>query len=200
MARTIAKDHDQKRLSILTLAAEVFANEGIARASMNQVAKSCGISKATIYHYYDSKDALVFDILDTYLFALSERVLKVTSEGKSADEHLRELLREYLLAYDGMDNEHKIQTEGLPLLPEELQKTLKDYQKAMVRQMSETLDAVSGHKLGEDPKLLRETTMSVFGMLNWYYMWHPKANNEDRFSYADMITRFTVAGIPGVLA
>ena len=153
MARTIAKDHDQKRLSILTLAAEVFANEGIARASMNQVAKSCGISKATIYHYYDSKDALVFDILNTYLSALSERVLKVSSEGKNPEEHLRQLLREYLLAYDGMDNEHKIQTEGLPLLPEELQRTLKDYQKAMVLQMSEILDAVSAQQLGQDPKL-----------------------------------------------
>ena len=200
MARPIAKDHDAKRQHILKTAARVFAQEGIARASMNRVAEACGISKANIYHYYASKDDLLFDILDTYLSALTDRVLGVRGGGTSPEDELRRLLTEYLLAYDGMDNEHKIQTEGLPLLPEELQRTLKDYQKAMVLQMSEILDAVSAQQLGQDPKLLRETTMSVFGMLNWYYMWHPKANDEDRFGYADMITRFTVAGIPGVLA
>ena len=63
MARTIAKDHDAKRAHILKTAARVFAEEGFARASMNQLARACGISKANIYHYYDSKDALHFDIL-----------------------------------------------------------------------------------------------------------------------------------------
>ena len=52
MVRTIAKDYDDKRRHILTVAAEVFAREGIARASMNEVARACGISKANIYHYY----------------------------------------------------------------------------------------------------------------------------------------------------
>ena len=65
MVRTIAKDYDTKRRNILKIAAEVFAREGIERASMNAVAKSCGISKANIYHYYSSKNDLIFDILDT---------------------------------------------------------------------------------------------------------------------------------------
>ncbi|MEP5152247.1 TetR family transcriptional regulator, partial [Planktotalea sp.] len=50
MARPIAKDHDAKRAHILCEAAVVFARDGIARASMAQVAKACGISKANIYH------------------------------------------------------------------------------------------------------------------------------------------------------
>ncbi|MEY8840231.1 TetR/AcrR family transcriptional regulator, partial [Cribrihabitans sp. XS_ASV171] len=46
MARTIAKDHDQKRAQILKSAARVFAREGFDRASMTQLARECGISKA----------------------------------------------------------------------------------------------------------------------------------------------------------
>ena len=64
MARTITKDYGEKRLIILKAAAEVFAKEGIARASMSEVAKTCGVSKVNIYHYYVSKDALLFDIPD----------------------------------------------------------------------------------------------------------------------------------------
>ncbi len=200
MARTIAKDHDQKRQSILSVAASVFAREGIARASMNQVAKSAGISKANIYHYYDSKEALLFDILDSYLSELNDRVSGVDLEGKPPEEQLHLVLREYLLAYEGMDYEHNIQSEGVSLLPEDMQKVLKAYQKDMVTQMSGILDAVSGGKLSTERRLLRELTMSVFGMLNWYYMWHPKASRSDREDYAVTMARFIVAGLPGVQA
>ncbi len=200
MARTIAKDHDQKRQSILSVAASVFAREGIARASMNQVAKSAGISKANIYHYYDSKEALLFDILDSYLSELNDRVSGVDLEGKPPEEQLHLVLREYLLAYEGMDYEHNIQSEGVSLLPEDMQKVLKAYQKDMVTQMSGILDAVSGGKLSTKRRLLRELTMSVFGMLNWYYMWHPKASRSDREDYAVTLSRFIMAGLPGVQA
>ncbi|WP_170773565.1 TetR/AcrR family transcriptional regulator [Ruegeria lacuscaerulensis] len=198
MARTIAKDHDQKRQSILSVAASVFAREGIARASMNQVAKAAGISKANIYHYYDGKEALLFDILDTYLSELNNRVTALNLDDMPPADRLHLVLREYLLAYEGMDFEHKIQSEGVSLLPQNMQKVLKAYQKDMVAQMSAILNAISDGKLGDNQQLLREVTMSVFGMLNWYYMWQPKATRADREGYARTIARLTVAGLPGV--
>ena len=59
MARSLAKDHDDKRTRILTIAAQQFAARGYANASMAQVSTACGISKANIYHYYPSKAALL---------------------------------------------------------------------------------------------------------------------------------------------
>ena len=122
MARTIAKDHDEKRARILTTAARVFAEQGFARSSMTQVATACGVSKANIYHYYSSKDALLFDVLDTYLAALNNRLAELPLEGHAPKDQLRLFLRELLSAYEGMDNEHKIQSEGVPLLSKEEQK------------------------------------------------------------------------------
>ena len=198
MARTIAKDHDQKRTLILSEAAEVFAREGIARASMNEVAKSCGISKANIYHYYSSKDALIFGILDSYLSELRDRVCGLDLNGLSAIERFKRVMREFLLAYEGMDNEHKIQSEGLPLLPEHEQDTLKAYQREMVDLVRGILAEASPDVFGQDKALLRDVTMSVFGMLNWYYMWHPKAKRQDREAYADTVAALTFNGIQGL--
>ena len=198
MARPIAKDHDAKRQHILKTAARVFAQEGIARASMNRVAEACGISKANIYHYYASKDDLLFDILDTYLSALTDRVLGVRGGGTSPEDELRRLLTEYLLAYDGMDHEHKIQTEGLPLLPADQQDALKAYQRRMVGQMSETLRALNPRAFAQDADRLRDTTMSVFGMLNWFYMWSGPADAARRAHYADHIMRLCSGGIRGL--
>ncbi len=197
MARTIARDHDEKRAQILKTAARVFAGQGIVRASMAQVARECGISKANIYHYYGSKDALLFDILDTYLSKLRDRLAGLPLDGCAPDEQLRMVLTQTLLAYDGMDHEHKIQTEGLPLLPPEQQEILKQYQRDLVALFSAILVA-NAPDLAEDPAKLRAATMSVFGMLNWFYMWNPHADRAAREAYAGLLARLTLGGLAAV--
>lgn len=198
MARTIAKDHDEKRERILGTAARVFADEGFARASMSQIARDCGISKANIYHYYSSKDALLFDILDTYLCKLRDRLAAVASEGHDPEQHLFEFLHETLLAYQGMDNEHKIQTEGVPLLPLDQQTILKGYQRDMVKQLSSIVQRIAPQALTGDKVKLRAVTMSVFGMVNWFYMWNHGADEAERADYAKMVAKLTTDGIRGL--
>ena len=198
MARPIAKDHDDKRRHILKAAARVFAEEGVARASMSRVAEACGISKANIYHYYAGKEDLLFDILDTYLSALSTRVLALRGAPGGPEAALERLLAEYLLAYEGMDHEHKIQTEGLPLLPPERQEVLRSYQRRMVSQMSAALRALKPAAFVEDAGALRDTTMSVFGMLNWFYMWSGPADAARRRAYAAHVARLCRAGVRGL--
>lgn len=198
MARPIAKDHDAKRAHILKTAARVFADTGFARASMSQVAKDCGISKANIYHYYNSKDALLFDILDTYLLALRDRVLLLPVAGMAPEAQLRAIVVETLHAYNGMDEEHKIQTEGIPLLTLEQQDVLKGYQRDMVRQMSDIVAAIAPSVFADNRQKLRATVMSVFGMLNWFYMWNSGADDKARTEYADLVTRLTLSGVKGL--
>ncbi|MFQ6547633.1 TetR/AcrR family transcriptional regulator [Aestuariibius sp. 2305UL40-4] len=197
MVRTIAKDHDDKRRHILKIAAEVFAREGIARASMNEVARACGISKANIYHYYSSKDDIVFDILDSYLSELRDRVCGLDRAGMAPQDQLHTITSEFLLAYDGMDNEHKIQSEGLPLLAPEKQEVLKGYQRDLVRLVSGILQGCAPATLGQDKKRCHAVTMSVFGMLNWFYMWHPHATIDARIDYATSIADLTLNGVNG---
>ncbi len=198
MARPRAKDHTAKREHILKTAARVFAETGFARASMSHVAKDCGISKANIYHYYDSKDALLFDILDTYLLALRDRILLLPLTGLAPDAQLRAIIAETLHAYDGMDDEHKIQTEGIPLLSPVQQTVLKGYQRDMVKQMSDVVAEIAPRVFGEDKQKLRSTVMSVFGMLNWFYMWNKGADDKARTEYADLVTRLTLSGVKGL--
>lgn len=198
MARTIAKDHGQKRISILQSAARLFAQEGFARASMSQVAQECGISKANIYHYYDGKDALLFDILDTYLSALRDRLCTLPLDGMTASEQLHAVVSETLLAYDGMDNEHKIQTEGIALLPAHEQEVLRGYQRDIVDLMGGILRNIAPDVFDNDRAKLRATTMSVFGMLNWFYMWNGNAGKEGREDYADLVSKLTLNGIQAV--
>ena len=195
MARTIAKDHDQKRAQILKSAARVFAREGFDRASMTQLARECGISKANIYHYYDSKDAILFDILETYLRELRDLICGLTIDGLSPPEKLHRVVAEILLAYQGVDDEHRVQTSGMSALPEDQQRLLRGYQRDMVNFLSSIIAEVAPDVFQGNGSKLRSATMSVFGMLNWYYMWNSEAGAEARKDYAAVVSNLTLSGV-----
>lgn len=198
MARTIAKDHGEKRAQILKSAAKVFADQGFDRASMSQLAAECGISKANIYHYYDSKHALLFDLLDHYLSTLRDRICAIPFDPETPEDALRETVMQTLLAYQGADDEHRVQTTGLSALPEDQQKILRTYQRDMVAHLSRILAACAPAQFEGRPDILRATTMSVFGMLNWYFMWQTGAGEVARRDYATLVANLTLNGIKGL--
>ena len=195
MARTIAKDHDEKRGQILKSAARVFAREGFDRASMSQLAKECGISKANIYHYYGGKDAILYDILETYLRELRDLICGIEIDGLDPAERLHRVVEEILLAYQGVDDEHRVQSSGLSALPPEQQKILRGYQRDMVEFVSAIIAENAGERVENDPAKLRAATMSVFGMLNWYYMWNTGAGTQARRDYARLVSNLTLGGL-----
>ncbi|MCK0168370.1 TetR/AcrR family transcriptional regulator [Jannaschia sp. S6380] len=171
-------------MAILKGAARVFARQGVAGASMAQVAAEAGVSKGTLYHYWDGKDALLFEVLDGYLSALRDVIV--------AEDALLPMLTATLLAYDGMDDEHRIQSEGLILLDPARAETLKRHQREMVTALSRVLAAEAPGLTG---RALREATMSVFGMLNWFYMWNPGADRAARVAYAGTVATIATGGI-----
>ena len=167
MARTIAKDHDEKRAALLKTAAGFFAENGYDRASMNELAKACGVSKALIYHYYESKDALLFDILHSHLTELLETV-EALPPAEKPQEGLLALTQAILAAYRDADAEHKVQINALGALPEESQRELRAIQRRLVAIMSDRIQATAPELFSGRPELLRPVAMSAFGMLNWY--------------------------------
>ncbi len=195
MVRTIAKDHDEKRAQILKSAAKVFAEQGFDRASMSLLARECGISKANIYHYYDGKDALLFDLLDSYLRELRATICGIDLEGLAPEAGLRAIIAATLRAYQGADNEHRVQTTGIPALPPDQQEVLRGYQRDMVRHLSQAIRANAPEVFGDDRAKLHAATMSVFGMLNWFYMWNGRSGTEAREDYADLVTGMVLGGL-----
>ena len=198
MARTIARDHDDKRRAILKRAAAVFAREGFDRASVARVAAACDISKANIYHYYSSKDDLLFDILDTYLSGLRDRICGLDLAGLEPEAAFHRCVVEVLLAYRGADDEHRLQANGLARLPPERQAVLRGYQRELVDHMAARVAALAPEVFDGDRARLRAATMSVFGMLNWFYMWNGKASEAERRDYAGVVCGLCLRGVGGL--
>jgi AcrR family transcriptional regulator len=188
MPRGIARDHDEKRAALRKGAAAYFAAHGYDRASMTGAARHCGVSKALIYHYYDSKEALLFDILDAHLSALTEAV-------DAAGGGVADLIRAILAAYENADAEHKLQLSALEALPADLRGPLLDLQRQLVARMGR---AVARDRPDLDPDRLRAATMTVFAILNWFYLWHRPGKGLSRAEYADLAADFVRGGLRAI--
>jgi len=188
MPRGIARDHDQKREAIRKGAAEYFARHGFDRASMTGAARHCGVSKALIYHYYDSKEALLDDILTAHLTSLAE-----TARAVKPEAGLGALVCAILEEYEDADAEHKLQLDALGVLPPEQQAPLIALQRELVEMMSAALVREAPGLAGTER--LRPVTMSVFGILNWFYMWHRPGKGLSRKEYARLATDIVLNGI-----
>jgi TetR/AcrR family transcriptional regulator len=80
---------DERIPQILDAAAGIFAKHGIDGSSMNQVAANCGLSKATIYHYFQSKTEMVNALVDRLFMADVEGTERLKSSSEPATERLQ---------------------------------------------------------------------------------------------------------------
>jgi len=59
-----APGHDARRDEILRVALSVFASRGIEGSGLREIAERVGVSQPALYHYFDSKEALVDAVIE----------------------------------------------------------------------------------------------------------------------------------------
>ncbi len=195
MARTRAADFEDKQRAILTCAAMVLAEQGMDKASMAQIAVQAGVSKALLYHYYPSKDALVFDIIHTHLTELVEAVEGADDATLDPRARLRVLVGTVLETYRDADEYHIVQLAGTPALSATYKAEIHAIERRIVRRFSAVI-RVLRPELGAH--LVMPVTMSLFGMMNWVYMWFKDGGVITREEYADIATSLVLDGIGGI--
>ncbi len=198
MARTRAVDFEEKRRAILDTAATVFAEQGMDKASMSQIAAHGQVSKALLYHYYPSKDALIFAIISTHLQELDAAIEAAEDQSLPAPQRLRQLVGAVLEAYRGADNRHKVQLNGTAALSDAQKAEIVAVEKRIVRRFATVLREINPNIDRPERRLLMPVTMTLFGILNWAYMWFKDGGPITRDDYADVTTTLFLEGIKAV--
>ena len=198
MARTRASDFEEKQHGILRSAAAVFAEQGMDKASMAQIASHCNVSKALLYHYYPSKDELIFAIVHAHLVELEASVAAAVDPGLPPEEQLRVLVGVVLEKYRGADDAHKVQLVGTAALSEEQREEIRSVERRIVRHFSRVLREINPGLDSAERPLLMPVTMSLFGMMNWVYMWFRDGGLITREDYAGVATTLILEGIRAV--
>lgn len=198
MARTRAQDFEEKSRGILDNAAQVFAEQGMDKASMSQIAAHAQVSKALLYHYYPSKDALIFAIILTHLEGLEAVIEAADDPNLPPQQRLRALVGAVLENYRGADNEHKVQLNATAALSDAQKAEIMALERRIVKRFSVVLDQINPELNTRERPLLMPVTMSLFGMMNWVYMWFKDGGRISREDYADVATTLILEGIKAV--
>jgi len=92
---------------ILDAARAVVGRNGISGATVRMIAEEAGLSTGAIYHYYHSKEEILYDIMDMSLSESTKIAVASRSGVISKEEILEKMLENVKLRFD-MEEESRI--------------------------------------------------------------------------------------------
>ena len=192
MARTQASDYAERRQAIVEKAAQLYAKRGFDGASLADLARACKTSKSLIYHYFPSKEDILFEVMESHIHDLVEAARKVAKSSAPAAEKLRRLTHDLMQLYAGASARHRVLLNELSRLPERQRAQI-------VREQRELVDIVAGLLTAIRPELKGEmrvpAAMLYFGMINWTHTWFDPKGPVTPDAIADMAADIAIAGL-----
>jgi len=197
MGRSRARDFEDKQKHILDTAASVFATSSIDKASMATIAQAAQVSKALLYHYYASKDDLIFGIVETQLNQLETALLAADDPALDPRSRLRKLISAVVAQFENANDLHRVRITYMSSLPDDMTVRLKDTERSIIRIFSAILAELNPALQREGGKLM-PATMTMFGSFNWIYTWFRTDGTMSRDEYADLMTDLFLNGLVNI--
>lgn len=135
--------------TILEVATRLFLTQNYQVVSMDEVAKVCGVTKATVYYYYSTKADLFTVTMIQMMVRIRENMSQILSTNKTLEERLLDFAKVYLQATTDIDMKNFMKDAKLSLSEEQL-KELKNAEDNMYKVLEKALDDVM--QIGEIPK------------------------------------------------
>jgi len=187
LARPQAADYDDRRQEMLDRAAALYARHGFLGASIADLAIACGVSKSLLYHYFGSKEDILFEIMTDHVEHLRSAVAEVMAGAlKDPAEQLRRLTHAFLHAYVGAADRHKVLVNDLDKLPEDRRRSVIATERELIDLVGSVL-ARLGPRFGTTSAQRRASTMLYFGMINWTHTWYDPAGPIDTDALAQQV-------------
>jgi len=132
MGRKTKDEAAKTRESILEAAVEVFIEKGVSRTSLQDIAKTCGVTRGAVYHHFENKSALLWELLESVRLPLDAIWSGIAQSG--SEDPLATLKACLVKTFDHLVNDqHAIRIHKLLLYRceynEELQPVLDDESK-----------------------------------------------------------------------
>lgn len=158
---------------ILATAAALVREKGFEATSMREMARSVGVSLAGLYHYFESKEELLYQIQFRTFESLLAAQEEIAAREGTPEERLRRLVVGHLAFFAEHPNELKVCTYEHESLRGELYKSVAALRRRYFRLMvSAVAELTGGCARDAADRHSRHVTMFIFGMLNWIFMWY----------------------------
>jgi len=188
-------DRSLRKQRIIDTAVRMFHEKGYHSATLDDLAKDLGLTKAALYHYVSSKEELLSIIYIQALESFFAEAYRIGELDLAPDKKLRLLIRHHI--------KHII-IENLAMFAvffsEENQLPEKDFQKIREEKRKYTKVVESIIQAGVTHGCFRQTdarlqAYAIMGMCNWLYKWYkPEGSPYTPDQIADHFTALLEGG------
>jgi len=184
----------RKLREICRIAARVFYEKGYDGASMQDIAKAVGLTKAGLYHHVGSKDRLLFEIMNYGMDILDETVLQKVKDIQDPREKLRQTIMGHIdLIVRARDQEITVILHENRSLKGALRKKINARKREYIHYLEGLIAQVQERSTGASLLSPRLAAFALLGMVNWLYQWFrpegPTKQNELTETYVDFFFR-----------
>jgi AcrR family transcriptional regulator len=167
----------KKKEKIGRAAAKVYNKKGYQETKIDDIAAAAKMSKGGIYHYFSSKDEILFFILDSYMDIVLEDLEAQLQTLRDSTSRIKFIIERHIDFYANYTSQAKTLLHDAHCLSPKRFKSIKvkerKYYRIVLDVLSEFFEG-SGEAKGDE---LKAMAFLLFGMSNWTYHWYdPKGS------------------------
>jgi AcrR family transcriptional regulator len=186
------------RQEILRTSARLFQQQGYDGTSMNDVASALKLSKGGLYHHFQSKDEILFELMNHAMNLTEERVITPVKAISDPEQRLRTLIRRHIaVVLSERDREITVMLhENHPLSPA-LRKRINARKKDYVHFLENVIAEVQRERGSKGTVTARAAAFALLGMINWIYQWYRPEGSLQEESLVQQYTEIFFQGAFG---
>lgn len=184
----------QKIEEIRRVTAHLFARKGYHTTSMREIARELGMDKSSLYHYFKSKEELLFKLANDAIDDCLTTLEQICSADIPPEDKLKKVLRFYILYYAG-------DQEGLILMANELNSLKEEYRSILIKKERRYVELIKDilNELADQGKIKHIhssiATFAFFGMVHYTINWYHREGSVGLDELADLFVEIFTRGI-----
>lgn len=180
---------------VLKAALDLFATQGYATTSVQQIVKAAGVTKGAMYHYFTSKDDLLFAVYERILSLQKRRLDEITAEGGPAEDVLRAVCEDVVVTSIDFLPEGTVFFRSQHMLVPERQKEVKRRRREYHDEFAALLIRGQAEGSFRDDIPVPVLIAHFFSDVHYLSQWYSPDGPEDKNQVARQLTELFLRGI-----
>jgi len=183
-----------RRVEICRTAAQIFRDRGFDATSVSDIARALGMTKAGLYHYFESKEALLFEIVTYGLDRVRDEVLIPVRAVRDPEERLRQIVvRHASIVTRGRGAVTQLNDE-IRALPPAARRQLEERMRLYIDLVRDTIVELkaAGRLRDVDPTV---AAFSLISMVVWLPRWFRQDGRLTQQQVAQEIAKMALGGL-----
>jgi TetR/AcrR family transcriptional regulator, cholesterol catabolism regulator len=185
---------NSRRAEICRRAAQIFQERGFDATSVSDIARALDMTKAGLYHYFTSKEALLFEIMMFGLERVHDEVLAPVRAIRDPEQRLRQLIIRHARIATRARGAVAFLVDEARALPPSQRSKIEQRMRVYIDLLRDTLTELKKtHRLRDvDPTV---GAFCIAGMILWLPRWFRQGGRLTPDEAADAIANLALGGL-----